>query len=338
MKGCDVAEQVAANVFQIKVPIPITLGHVNAYLLCEPTADGGIEYSLVDTGMNTTPALEALVAELHALGVAPTDLHRIIITHYHPDHIGLLGRLAALTGKIEIVLHAADAEHMLTLYGDPSARNRILEEWARQNGAPDDESSDMSFASLDVREFVNLNEAIRRFDADMPLRPEDPDGWRVLHTPGHTPGHIVLYHPAQRLLISGDHLLARISSNVGKYPNSRPDPLGDYMASLRKLEPLAVDMVLPAHGPLFPNHRERITELLDHHLARLDRMVEELRAAAAPLTAYDLSHLIWPRRLDPFNRRLALMECLSHLERLRHENRVIEHSPTADGTLRWSAR
>jgi len=144
------------------------------------------------------------------------------------------------------------------------------------------------------------------------------DGWGVVELPGHADGHLGFLRDG--VLISGDHLLRAISPAVGLYPESRPDPLGDYLASLERTVELAPRVVYPGHGEPIDNGAERARELIAHHRERLDETAAALSGELR--TAYDVSLAVFGAELGPTHRRFAVAETLSHLERLVREGRA----------------
>jgi len=144
------------------------------------------------------------------------------------------------------------------------------------------------------------------------------DGWEVLLLPGHADGHLVFLRDG--VLIGGDHLLNRISPAIGLYPESRPDPLGDYLASLERTIQLAPRIVYPGHGDPIEDAPGRARELIEHHRRRLDHTAAAL--ADEPRSAYDVSLALFGDDLAPTQRRFAVAETLSHLERLVREGRA----------------
>jgi glyoxylase-like metal-dependent hydrolase (beta-lactamase superfamily II) len=122
------------------------------------------------------------------------------------------------------------------------------------------------------------------------------------------------------VLIGGDHLLRRISPAIGLYPDSRPDPLGDYLASLERTIELAPRIVYPGHGEPIEDAPARALELIEHHRRRLDATVAAL--SDGPRTAYEVSIALFGDELEPTQRRFAVAETLSHLERLVREGRA----------------
>ena len=152
--------------------------------------------------------------------------------------------------------------------------------------------------------------------------------FQVLWTPGHTPGHISLYEPNKKVLISGDHILPNTISHVGIYPLSGDNPLGDYIGSLNKLKKLDVELVLPGHQHPFTEIKQRIEEIIQHHERRSSAILETL--AARPKTAYRITAEIarlpyesggW-QNLAPLDKRMAVLETLAHLELMRGKGKV----------------
>jgi glyoxylase-like metal-dependent hydrolase (beta-lactamase superfamily II) len=187
----------------------------------------------------------------------------------------------------------------------------------RRMGAPPEELAPLQNASMPVRQLVDpvLPDVLLE-DGD---KPEVP-GWDLtaIWTPGHSPGHLCFYESAQRLMLSGDHVLPRITPNIPFHPQAGANPLGDFLASLDKLEPYDVNEVLPAHEYRFPDLRTRLEELRQHHRDRFSEVIAIL--SEGPRTGWEIaSHLRWSRAWDDiagFMRRAAVGETVSHLRAL----------------------
>ncbi|HYZ77011.1 MAG TPA: MBL fold metallo-hydrolase [Gaiellaceae bacterium] len=156
------------------------------------------------------------------------------------------------------------------------------------------------------------------------------DGWEVLWLPGHADGHVALLRDG--VLVSGDVVLGEISPAVGLYPESRPDPLADYLRSLQRIVELDPDVVYGGHGEPVRAPAERARELVAHHLQRL----EDTRAAlgSEPLSGYEVSLRLFGEELSPPQRRFAVAETLSHLEHLVARGQAARGF--ADGTLAYT--
>jgi glyoxylase-like metal-dependent hydrolase (beta-lactamase superfamily II) len=304
-------EEVRPQLWSVPVPIPDNpLRYVIVHLL---ELDDGV--AVVDTGWNTEAAWTALVDGLAVAGYAVEDVRAALITHIHPDHYGLAGRLREASGAW-VALHPADAQLLPGRYGAGVdavvARMRLL---LTDCGVPADVVAELSEASMGVREFVSQGQpdVLLEHGKAVPLR-----GWNMvpLHTPGHSPGHVCFLEPGRRVLLSGDHVLPRISPNISVHAQQPGNPLADFLESLRAVRDLDVDEVLPAHEWRFAPLAARVDELLDHHADRL-RVVEQAIADHPGATCWETTRrLPWSRAWDQVRghmRRAAVGETLAHL-------------------------
>jgi len=315
-----------ADIHQLKIPIPDNpLEYNNAYLV--KTGAGSL---LIDTGWNSDEAFSALHSQVERAGVSLGDIQTIVITHAHPDHSGLVGRLEQPT-QAEVVMHQAEADFLASLGGGFESGMREKERWLLMNGAPDDLRQNLERITLASRAlFPPLPKKLRLLRGGERLTLGDCD-FEVIWTPGHAPGHICLYEPARRIFFSGDHVLLDISPNVSMNDPNGSNPLADYLASLNKIISLPVDIVYPGHGEPFACLARRAQELLDHHEARQNAILATFNGK--PQTAYQVATLIpWsvaPRWEDipRFHRRMAVTETIAHLELLA-ANDVLTRSLT----------
>ena len=183
----------------------------------------------------------------------------------------------------------------------------------RPAGRPAEEAAELLEVGSVYRQFVHFVP-----DARLLREGDEVDGWRVVEFPGHADGHICLLKDG--ILIAGDHLLPRITPAVGLYPDSRPDPLGDFMASLERVAELAPRLALPGHGEPIDDPAGRAREIVEHHRERLDATEEA--TPRRPQSGYEISHVLFAGELGPAQRRFAVAEALSHVERLVDEGRA----------------
>ncbi|MFI6102699.1 MBL fold metallo-hydrolase [Streptomyces sp. NPDC051310] len=316
------------GVWSIAVPIPDNpLGHTLVHLL-----DTGRGPVLIDTGWDDPASWDALRAGLAALGTRVEDVHGVVITHHHPDHHGLSGRVREASGAW-IAMHPADAAVVRrTREAEPGAWLDFLLARLTAAGAPDAHTAPLRQARASGR-----GRALPVPRPALPDRAIVPGGLldlagrrlRAVWTPGHTPGHVCLHleedHPAHRpghgRLFSGDHLLPGISPHIGLYEDpddaTPTDPLGDYLDSLERAGRLGAAEVLPAHQHAFTGAAARVAELLAHHEERLTGLLALL---AAPLTPWQLAErMTWNRPWDliPYgSRTIAVSEAEAHLRHL----------------------
>ncbi|MEN3357259.1 MAG: hypothetical protein V7637_1241 [Mycobacteriales bacterium] len=306
-------EQVRPGLWSIPVPLPNTpLRYVLVYVLELP--DG---VAIVDAGWETPDAWTALTAGLRVGGFAVTDVRAILITHVHPDHYGMAGRVRAESGGW-IGLHRLEAESLPGRYGAVDAMISRGRAWLRAAGAPEEEAAELAGSSRDLLSMVRMAEPDRLIeDGEVVPLP----GWQVraIWTPGHTPGHLCFHEERTGVLLSGDHVLPRISPNISAHPLQQPDPLRAFLDSLAKVGDLDVGEVLPAHEYRFRGLSDRVADLRAHHEQRLAEL-HALVARQPGATTWQLAEqLPWRRpwaEITGFHRRAAVGETLAHLRLL----------------------
>ena len=313
-------ERVRPGIWSIPVPLPNnSLRYVLVYMF---ETDAG-PY-IVDAGWNTDEAFAALSDGLAHAGTAMSDVQGVLVTHIHPDHYGLAGRVRDASGAW-IALHPADAALIPDRYEEPAPLLERMGTMLRRMGAPAGEVEELQNASMPVRRFVDA------VTPDVALedggRPEVP-GWDLtsIWTPGHSPGHVCFWEPRYKVMLSGDHVLPRITPNIPFHPQAGADPLGSYLASLDRLRAYDAEEVLPAHEHRFIGLHERIAELEMHHQHRFDEIVEAI--AEGRTTAWEIAERMhWSRswdRIEGFMRRAAVGEAMAHLQALAERGVVRE--------------
>ena len=318
--------EVAPGVYMLEIPFPSGImppdamgGRTLCYLVEDEEG-----WLMVDCGFDDDTCFDALCQQLAALGVSLKDIQRLLVTHGHPDHFGLAGRLKAAS-NVEVVMHRQDWDmaRFVTESTDDWALNQVLD-WARSLGVPPSQVEG-------YRGIFAFGRSVYTTDLkpDIVLEAEDePLGGgrlRAVLTPGHTSGHVCLYDERRRLLFSGDHVLGKITTHIAPSFLSDDDMLSQYLASLQKVGRLDVDLVLPAHDEPFANLGCRVDELLDHHEQRLDQVLAAVRHH--PSSPWEIaSQVEWSvglwERMDDLNRMLAMQETLAHLQLLQEHGRV----------------
>lgn len=303
------------------------VGHVNTYLI-----EGHDGYILVDCGWDRPIVLDALQAGLRDVGISLGDVTQLVVTHWHADHYGLAGRLVAMR-ELKLFMHGAEWRHIRRHVADPATRPQQEQTWLARNGL---EPTELTIAEVESLQDVFRFSAVAPYRAllDGERLPGSRLDIRVIWTPGHTPGHVCLYDADQRILLSGDHVLDPITPNVSIWGPGQGNPLGDFLASLRKVAQLDVDLVLPAHGDPFAGLDRRVSELLAHHDGREQAVLWALDRA--PLTATDVARQVpWTRRqrrfddLTTIHKQLAVTETIAHLEELR-ARRVVRRTTNSE--------
>jgi glyoxylase-like metal-dependent hydrolase (beta-lactamase superfamily II) len=303
-------ENLGQGLWSVPVPMPqSSLRYVLVYLL---ELDDGV--ALIDAGWDTEEAWAALNAGLDKAGYAMGDVRSVLVTHIHPDHYGLAGRVRDASGAW-IALHPADAEILPQRYVQMDDLLTRMRGHLLECGVPTDAMDTIRGASMPVRGFVNaVFPDVLLEDGD---KPEVP-GWDLtaIWTPGHSPGHLCFYDGRRRVLMSGDHILPRITPNISFHPQQTSNPLADFLEALDKVAGLEVDEVLPAHEYRFRNLAQRIVQLREHHEHRLSEIRSALRERPGS-TAWEIAiELTWSRpwaEIQFWMQRAALGETLAHL-------------------------
>lgn len=306
--------ELPGGIRRITSPLPTRPGHVHSYLL--PGDDG---WTLVDTGIGLPDAAERWTAELEGIEVA-----RIFITHFHPDHIGAAADVAELTGA-PVYEGELDYAQARMVWGNPEWPQRIAD-WFLGQGVPRPIAEELIESGSIYAPFIRYQP-----DPVLVAAGERLDGWELVGAAGHADGQLCLLKDG--VLVSADHVLGRITPTVGLWPESRPDPLGDYLSSLERTIELAPRLALPGHGEPIEDPVARAHELIEHHRERLG--VAEASLSETPRSGYDLSFELFGADLKPSSRRFAVAETLSHLERLVFEDRAVKTG--ADGGVTYTA-
>ena len=274
--------------------------------------------------------VERLLAEA---GLRLGDVERIVVTHGHPDHFGLAGRLARSSGA-RILCGRAERPKLLSSYDRPG-----FQELLARLGVPDDVSAEFPERYAAMRELIDTpdEQAIDVVDdgdvIDLGGRSLD-----ALVTPGHATGHVSLWDDAARVLLSGDHLLPRITPNPVLEPDGvagdRRRSLVEYLDSLDRFVALDPDIVLPGHGPAFHEVATLASTMRAHHERRANDVLDLVRALGEP-TAYELSQAMF-NGLEGFGVMLGVSEAVGHLDLLVDDGSVV--ADIGAEVIRYAAR
>jgi glyoxylase-like metal-dependent hydrolase (beta-lactamase superfamily II) len=320
------AIRVAPGVRWARVPMPGSLGHINSWLLDD---DGGV--AVVDTGLMMAECSDAWKA-LFAGDLAGERVTRVVCTHLHPDHIGLAGWLAKRFDAPILMTRGEWLSARVMLVDVRDEQPEEVSALQRAAGWSDGEIEAVKAQGWGrmARMVFRLPFGFQRLEAGQELR-FGAHCWRVVVGSGHSPEHACLLNEAQGVLISGDQVLPRISSNVSLYASEpEADPLGEWLASIDRLMNLPGDLlVCPAHGEPFRGLHIRLAALRDEHHARLDALAAALAEARR---AVDCFPLLFRRTIGDDHRPLATGETLAHLRHLEVTGRIVRE---ARGNVWW---
>jgi glyoxylase-like metal-dependent hydrolase (beta-lactamase superfamily II) len=294
------------------------IDHVYLYIL--ETAAGLV---LVDAGPTSGATARALVRALRALGSSPSDIAAVLVTHGHPDHYGLAASIASRASAV-VLLHDDDGDLALAGLTDAGAVRDREAAWHVHAGVPAAECAPLSDASVSWHEAAPRTAASGRL-ADGDVVAFGERRLEVVHTPGHTAGHVALIEPERGLAFLGDHVLPRISPNIALFAGDRRNALGDYLRSLRRLPTQERLLGLPGHEGPVTDLSGRVEELLAHHEQRLDETEAALGRRGS--TAWDVAAgARWARpwhTIRGLTRSAAVGEVFAHLVELEARGRVV---------------
>jgi glyoxylase-like metal-dependent hydrolase (beta-lactamase superfamily II) len=302
--------EVQRGIYEIFLPLPMRPTIVNVYLIdC-----GGGQWTLVDTGMNTPDSVATLEDAFKQAGTRLEDLTVLLGTHHHIDHFGASRTIKGVS-HARTYLHDLEVERvnrMLNLPA-PSSNPEVLA-FFTGHGFPIDrypiEGMRPAWMGTDQYNPVPQPDAFLH-DGDVIAVGERR--FEIIWTPGHAPGHSVIYLRKEKVMIVGDHLLPRITPHVGIYPSGPSNPLSDFIDSQRKVQNFEVELVLPAHGAVYQDHRHRANQLIEHHRYREAEMLDLVRRT--PLTAFEVAQEIFGDEDRPiFHVMAATFETLAHLD------------------------
>jgi len=330
--ACPMIEEIVPNLYRMEIPLPRSpLKWVNSYVV-----RGEGRFLIVDTGFNLEECRNEMSANLLKLDV---DLNKtdVFVTHFHVDHIGLVGTLA--TDNSKVYLNEEEACQMDSLRDGWANRwRRILDVYVA-NGFPVDDAR-ISLESHPAQRYG----LTRKVAFSIPREGDEIElgdfHFQCISTPGHSPGHMCLYEPNKKILVAGDHILSDITPNIA-YWLEMDNPLNDYLTNLERVRALEVRIVLPGHRRLVHDLSKRVRELQEHHRDRLIEVLAALQDGAktafqvAPRVTWDVPFKRW-QEFPPVQKWFAFSETLAHL-RFLETNGKVRHEKENDKILYYLA-
>lgn len=326
------AREIADGILWIRLSMPLGLDHVNVYALREPNG-----WTVIDTGLDTKLNRREWAAIIKD-DLRGDPILRVVVTHHHPDHVGLAGWFMAQGAELLMTRTAWLTARMLTLDEEPTPSPEAVSFW---RGAGMDEA--LLSKRLDNRPFnfcdtvYPLPLGFTRLEEGAVHRLGGRD-WVVHLGQGHAPDHATLWCQDAPLVLAGDQLLPSISPNLGVYPTEpMADPVAEWLESCARFETMAREdhLVLPGHKLPFHGLPARLAQLSDNHHGALARLREHLRAE--PRTAVDCFAPLFKRQIDEATYGLAMVEAVAHLNHLYHLGEVVREMDTR-GAWVWQLR
>ncbi|UHA74402.1 MBL fold metallo-hydrolase [Paenibacillus sp. 481] len=302
-------------IVQVRIPLPFSLRWVNAYLL-----QGEEGWTIVDPGLRTPQAEVAWEAVLGHFGIEAANAYHIVLTHYHPDHLGMAGLLQQQL-DVPVLLSETGWRHAQMLWGEEQSMTERMVSFMRLHGVPAAEQEQLREHMDSFIPLVSPLPDVTYF-TDGQVLTFGGRTWRAIETAGHAPGHMSLFDEQHGTLLAGDHVLPQISPNVSLLPNSDPAPLHSFLQGLHQLLALDIRLALPGHRHPFTHVRARIEELVRHHEERLDELEQLL---ATPRTGYELCAQLFGTvgKLSVHQFRFAMGEAIAHVAELERRGRAV---------------
>ncbi|MDB4452597.1 MBL fold metallo-hydrolase [bacterium] len=320
--------EVVPGVYWLRMPLPIKLDHINLWLLKD-----GSGWTIVDTGYYDETC-KATWEKVFTHFVLPEKVKRIVVTHFHPDHMGLASWLAE---KCDCRVVISQPEY--DLYYSIRTRDQALFR-QRATAFMVEAGADAELQNLYANALSDTSQAktLPRSVCDFVDEPDalliDGRRWQFISGNGHSPLHLCLYCEELAVMIAGDQALPRITSIVSVYvENADQNPLLDWLDSCRKLRAVIPDatLVLPSHQEPFTGIHLRMQQLIESHEKQLEKLV---KALPQQHTATEISFALFARKLDPFGRLMAIGETLAHINYLI-ERRTVDKIINAEGVAHY---
>ena len=324
------ATQIAPGVLWVRLPLPMALDHVNIYAF----DDGDAGWTIVDTGMDSRRT-RALWQTLIDGPLGGRRVHQVVVTHHHPDHVGLAGWFVAQGARLMMPRTGWLLTRMLTLDEQPSLSPEAAAFYHRAGMPP------AMLAERRTQRPFNFCDCV----APLPQgyhRLQEGDmvtfggrRWDVRMGHGHAPEHATFWSRDDDLVIGGDQLLLSISPNLGVYPTEpAADPVGEWLRSCAAFQPFADEthLVLGGHKLPYRGLPRRLDQMMLNHEEALDRLHAGL---GRPRSAVECFPLLFKRSIGPAEYGLALAEAVAHLNHLSQTGRAIE-TVTPDGVARYT--
>jgi glyoxylase-like metal-dependent hydrolase (beta-lactamase superfamily II) len=320
------APAAAAGIHRIAVPTPFAVGRVNVYLIEDDPL------TLVDSGPNSGSSLDVLERSLGELGHAIEDLERIVVTHQHIDHIGLVQILANRSGA-EVVALDRLVPFLEGYRDEAAAEDDFATTTMLRHGMSEEVARALASVSLAFRAW-GAGATVTRPVRDGETLSFAGRSLDVLFRPGHSATDTVFLDRSRRMLVGGDHLLAAISSNPllsrPRDGSDRRRALIEYIDSLKLTRSLDLDLVLPGHGDAITDHRDLIDSRLKLHARRADKIHRLI--AERPRSAHEIAVALWGN-IAVTQAFLTLSEVLGHTDILLADGRVVEEEDEAGHVL-----
>ena len=326
-------QQVADDIWQLRLPLPYALDHVNVYLL-----HGHAGWTIVDCGLNTAQARTLWEGAFKQLHIVPERVEQIVLTHIHPDHFGLSGwlqqRFSTPERQIPVWVSAEEHAFFNSLWARIGTAENEAEskEYYTRCGFPLEEGDKVRKATVRTGEHTLPHPTFSVLDETQPIKMGDRV-WQQVPAAGHSDGQVIFYDTEDQVFLSGDQLLMKITPNVGRWPNSEHGVLERYLSSLQELKTFDVRMAFPGHKWLIGDWQQRLAEMDAHHDERLNTTLDAVHETPGIDVNHVSKYVFRLGDLDIHQARFAIAETLAHLDLLQAKGAI--QQSLEDGVWRY---
>ncbi|MED4352818.1 MBL fold metallo-hydrolase [Schinkia azotoformans] len=312
-------EEIYPHIYKFSLSIPVPLKAINIYLF-----KGSNGWTIVDCGFHNNESETAWLQVFEALNIKYNEVSQIVVTHYHPDHYGGAGWLQELTGA-PVILLDLEKKNIERMWQNTTYASRKKQFYLKY-GIPED------IALIIEDEHIRRYEAVSPHPSEILLLTSGDEiqlgdyEFKTMWSPGHTEGLMTFWSEKEAIFLANDLVLPKITPNIALNPDSVPNPLNDFLTSLRKIRDLPAEITLPGHRQIIPNLSKRVDEIIAHHGDRLELVTNILKSKQESsdnvVSAWDISKELFGPLKEPIQHRFAFAETLSHLEYLVHSNEI----------------
>lgn len=303
------------EIIAVSLPLPYSLKQITAYIVQK-----GDSLSIIDTGLHTMETSNTWKQIFAERNWSFKQVKQILLTHYHPDHYGFAGILQRWT-EAEVFISKQEHQQIQSFWDRDRGNPAQVATFFQKYGFPKELLPSITLHMKGFRQVMEPHPEVNFFRAGETI-PIGGEIFHILHTPGHSEGHLSFWQPKQGVIFAGDVLLPKITPNIPLLPSSDPNPLQTFFHTLQKLKELPIRTVYPAHGNSFTQYQERIGQIMDHHEQRLARILQFMKYKGK-VNGYEVcQELFRGKNLDTHNLRFAFSETLAHLMYLHLSGKV----------------
>ncbi len=291
------------SIIQVKSPLPFPLRWVNSYLIGSSSG-----YTIIDPGLHTEAAKQQWIDILKERNIQLEEIQQIILTHHHPDHYGLAGWFQQKTNA-NVYMSPTAHKQAMSLWGEKSQMNQEIITLFKQHGMPNDLLDSMLVHLESFTSFISPQPKVEFIHPGNNIL-LGSEMYFIIEVNGHAAGQLCFYNEKREEIFCGDQVIPQITPNVSYLPRGDSNPLQSFMTSLKEISKFPVKKAYPGHRDPFTSFEKRITEIIDHHDARL---IQITRLLCEPQTTYELCVELFGSSLSIHQLRFAMAETLAHL-------------------------